>query len=228
MNPNITRLTRGLAQQDAGRTVVSDIPKPTFRRGKVVSVAAGGDTTVNIGDDDTPVVVPAERIDSNYVPAANDAVDLKVTDQEVAIVGAMGDPTVFRALSIQKATIATDETPGSLSYIDMATAGPSVTVNVGPMGLLFVKIKATIRVTSTNDGGRMSFALSGANTLAASDSNMIEFEPLVNAARATIGDVILLTGLNPGSTTVTAKYRDIADTGTDVHFLNRVVWAVGL
>jgi hypothetical protein len=96
------------------------------------------------------------------------------------------------------------EPRASSSYGDLATVGPEVTVNVGPSGLLVVSL-ACYYFEVLPYGGYMSFELSGANTLAASDERAIF--GLFALGQAFPSTSIALSGLNPGETTVTAKYR---------------------
>lgn len=117
------------------------------------------------------------------------------------------DVTLFAPLA---AAVATSQTETSTSYDDLATVGPAVTFTVGPSGIVEVTFSAQI----SNAGGNhayMSFVLSGANTLAASDDRSIHFAS-TNAFR--FSGSYLLTGLTPGSTVATAKYRVSANTGT--------------
>jgi hypothetical protein len=82
-----------------------------------------------------------------------------------------------------------------------------VTVTVGSSGKLQITFGAFIFSSSNGWSGVMSFALSGANTLAASDANSVLFGSPQNNYFASVSRTIILTGLNPGSTTITAKYK---------------------
>lgn len=108
------------------------------------------------------------------------------------------------------AYVATNESTTSTSYTALATAGPAVTVVVGASGMLEVQVAATL-TNSTSAAQYMSFALSGANTVAADDaySTSISSDSVATSSRTT-----LLTGLTPGSTTVTAQYRVAGGTGS--------------
>lgn len=191
---NTIKLSRALAGK---KGQASEIPQPTFRRGKVVSTSP---LKVTIGDDPTPVA-PASA------PAGlrmDDVVDLRVTDTEV-VVGGAGDPYA----GVQWASVVTAEqgTNGT-AYVDCATVGPSVTVTIKPSGRARVTITANMSESDSNDGGRMGVAVSGANTIAADDSKSLAFFPKVTGAYACYSRVIFYTGLNAGSTTFTAKYKD--------------------
>jgi hypothetical protein len=118
------------------------------------------------------------------------------------------------------AGVATSQTTTSTSYTDLATVGPAVTLLMGSAVLLIV----TAEVDTTGAGvvPRMGFAISGASTLAATDTWGLKVDAgaacLIQASFA-----VLVTGLTPGTNIFTAKYRVSSGTGT---FLNRgiVVW----
>ena len=120
----------------------------------------------------------------------------------------------------QANSVVTSQTRTNSAYGALATAGPVVTVNVGVSGLLLVGISCTLYPDA--DGGQSwaSFALSGNNTLSSADANGIANNKV---SIISVGRTILLTGLNPGSTTVTMQYRCNSGTGT---FVNRKLFAI--
>lgn len=105
------------------------------------------------------------------------------------------------------ATVNTAESTGSTSYTDLTTVGPSVTVTVGASGKLMIIFGALITTVSSGWFGVVSPQLSGANTLAAADANSVQFGSNSTAIYGQVSRTIILTGLNPGSTTVTLKYK---------------------
>lgn len=111
--------------------------------------------------------------------------------------------------------VATSETVASSTYSDLATV-QSVAVTVGSNGLLLVSISCEMTHSVANELTSMAFALSGANTLAAAIKYSIGTQQFTTGGyHATIGATFLLTGLTPGSTTVTAKFnRTTSGTGT--------------
>jgi hypothetical protein len=120
------------------------------------------------------------------------------------------------------AAVATSQTTTSTSFTDLATVGPAVTVTIGANGLAIVEFTTYLGNSGANET-RMSFAASGANTIAAET----ETRGLVNGAAAgnCYAFSILLTGLTPGSTTFTAKYAVSGGTGT---FRNRRISVIPL
>lgn len=103
------------------------------------------------------------------------------------------------ALTQQSAVVATAETTASTSYTNLATPGPSVTVDVGASGVLMVFWSC-----QQADVSLMSVELSGANTVAASDDWASYWSGVTDGQHSMFH---LFSGLTPGSTTVTAKYR---------------------
>lgn len=128
-------------------------------------------------------------------------------------------------LAGQYAEVATAQTTTSSSFTNLATVGPSITVNVGPNGLLLIGCSASVSNDTANNGGAMALDITGANTIAA-DQGLTGFglalpNPTDNSRTN------LLTGLNAGSTTLVAKYRRYGGSGT-ASFTNRKVWALPL
>lgn len=104
----------------------------------------------------------------------------------------------------------TTQTTTSTSYTDLATAGPAVTATIGSNGLALVCIGALMD-QSVADFANMSFAVSGASTIAAADNNAcLQY----NTNDRVVSRNILLTGLTPGSNTFTMKYKVGSGTGS--------------
>lgn len=215
------RLHRRLLGSDSN----TEMPETVRTTGKVAAVNSDGSVDLTIRANAMPI--PDVPTDSNYVPQINDIVQVEITDGHPTVTGmedSGGLPAALRTIALQVGAVAANEARGATAFGDLATAGPSVSITVGASGIAMVGIRATISTTSTNDGGSMGVALSGANTVGASDS--LAWKPLVNAAILRCSSVFPLTSLSPGLTTFTAKYRDLIDTGTDVFFADRTIWAV--
>ena len=121
-------------------------------------------------------------------------------------------------LTIASGEVLADETTSSVAYTDLATVGPAATVTVGASGVVLVGINMQIGTASSSN---MAVALSGANTVAASDVWAV----IGNSGTGNAyGRTYVFTGLAAGSTTFTAKYRSPA--GVLVDFLRRTVWAI--
>jgi hypothetical protein len=126
---------------------------------------------------------------------------------------------------LKSARVDTSQTSTSTSYADLATVGPAVTVTSGTSALVIVG--ARMSVAGTSSTGYMSFAISGATTVAASDT----FSMNESSGSGTFLDGVgqsyasVITGLNAGSNVFTAKYRVTGNTGT---WLNRQIIVVPL
>jgi hypothetical protein len=105
----------------------------------------------------------------------------------------------------RSATVVTQEATTSTSMTDLSTVGPAVTLNA--MTSIVVDISATHIQNTVNAFALMSFAISGASTVAASDTWATAYQAYANNTQAGIGARFIMTGLTPGSITVTAKYR---------------------
>ena len=104
------------------------------------------------------------------------------------------------------ATVATAESTSSASYTDLTTVTDTVTVNIGSGGSALVMINAAIQPSATNGEGHLSFAISGASTVAASDAVGVQYNAYTATASNRMGNTFLMTGLTPGSTTFKMKY----------------------
>ncbi len=121
-------------------------------------------------------------------------------------------------------TVLTSETTGSTSFTALATLGPTITVETGPLALLFTHCQIS------NSGAGASYAgveVSGASSIAPALNRSINID---NAAGVVIGtgtSVIYEGGLvlTPGSNTFTMQYRVSSGTGT---FADRRLFVVPL
>ena len=122
------------------------------------------------------------------------------------------------------ATVATSQTTSSATYTDLATVGPSVTLITGTKAL--VVVSANVSNSSLNTNNFVSFAVSSATTLAASDTRGMQIPITVSASlNPRLSIVTLLTGLTAGSNVFTAKYRCSGGTAT---FLDRDISVIDL
>ena len=123
------------------------------------------------------------------------------------------------------AYVVTSETTTSSTYTDLVTTTDQVTVNIGSSGMVIVFLSATISNNTVADAAFMSFAVSGANTVAATDDfSLLTTE--ASSAQQGAGVPFLLTGLTAGATTFKAKYR-VAGGGTG-QFIRRRIAAIPL
>jgi hypothetical protein len=118
------------------------------------------------------------------------------------------------------ADVLTSETTTSTTYTDLATSGPAVTLTLlsGANVLVFTSAKYT---TTSGTGAVFSHAVSGSNTVAASDANGAEND---NVTFVTDTRCTLHKAMSSGSTTFTMKYR--AGSGATARFINRRIVVV--
>lgn len=157
---------------------------------------AYGDLAVVDPNTLTPAPVPSNMIDSTMAALSEDP------DSEFR----QAQEKTF-ASHVDFAEVVTSEPIDSTTYIDAATVGPVVTVEVTDSGLLRLDIRARLQHDTEKLFMFAGFELSGANTLPASDESALGFQSATASQAAQIGGTFMLDGLNPGITTVTMKYR---------------------
>lgn len=126
-------------------------------------------------------------------------------------------------MAVESATQNTSGSTTSLAYTDLSTAGPAVTVDVPASGKVMVLLTTYMENNTAGADSRMSVALSGANTQAASDDNYLMYESSNANDRTRHSVAVPFTGLAAGSTTFTAKYMASAGTAT---FLRRQITVI--
>lgn len=121
------------------------------------------------------------------------------------------------------ADVVTLQTTATTSYTDLATTGPAVTLTLGSgQGcLVFIAARGSNSLGGTSGQACFSFAVSGATTLAANDSNGVESHAITTpgsqqqmSLRAT-----WFAATATGSHTFTMKYK--AQTGGTAGFTER-------
>jgi hypothetical protein len=134
-------------------------------------------------------------------------------------------PQYLQKADASGAKVDAAETTTSTAYTSLVTAGPEVTVDVGPPGRVLVIAHAWIRNSVDGAGGLSSFVASGTNSLSASDGRAaIAYSAAAGAYQSAVY-TDLLTGLAPGSTTFSMRYRATGNTAT---FANRRLVAIPL
>lgn len=219
-----------------------------FRQGVIVSWDANtAENTVLVGGSlltDLPILNTSEA----SILAVGDVVGILTAGRTWGILGRFtipGTPEAASALSAlrtQSASVVAAQGTTSATYVDLATVGPAATINVGPSGRVLVMVSAQFtgeapRGSTLNTGGAlMSYTMSGANTAIAVDlysaNASIQYDNTATSFITTLRifggltRVSLREGLNPGSTTFTAKYR--RDTAGTASFDNRNITVMAL
>jgi hypothetical protein len=137
---------------------------------------------------------------------------------------------------VHGATVATQQGRSSATYGDLATVGPTVPdIPVSDVGTMMVWVGCSGAASSQTDGagqfGYMSFAVSGATSVSPDDARsfhvgFFDFDELAAVTSRAVS-AVLLTGLNPGLHTLTAKYRQSGSTD-EAFFSSRVLLAIGI
>jgi hypothetical protein len=128
------------------------------------------------------------------------------------------------SLTSASAAVATTQNTTSTSYTDLTTSGPAVTITTGTKALVIVGAFAGPQVAGVS--AYMSFAVSGATTIAASDDYAF-----VNRGSGSNDDnrgcfATRLTTLTAGSNTFTAKYK-VSNNNADFGTRNIIVIDLG-
>ena len=133
--------------------------------------------------------------------------------------------TVNPISNVDSARVLTDQSTSSTTFTDLATAGPAVTLTTGTSALVLV-IAGYVNTSSVGPACSMSFAVSGATTIAASADYQAALSADSGYNASSISMLTKLTTLTAGTNTFTAKYKmTSAGTGS---FQSRsiTVWAI--
>lgn len=123
------------------------------------------------------------------------------------------------------ATVATMQATVSVTYADLTTPGPIVTVTTGTKAI--VSIAATMGQTASSTVIlKASYAVSGATTIAASDAWAVVRDGITFANDIRYGITHFVDTLNPGANTFTMKYA--ASATTTNNFSNRTIVVIPL
>jgi len=124
---------------------------------------------------------------------------------------------------MQTAYVATAESTTSTTFTDLATTTDQVTVTIGQSGVALVFMSASLTGSVAGNAPVMSFAVSGANTIAAAlGPNMMLYQAAGAAYIGQFGVMVPLTGLAPGATTFKLKYTSAGAAGTSTFQYRRI------
>lgn len=122
-------------------------------------------------------------------------------DVQEVLAGAM-----FQAAA-KSAIVLTAESTTSSTLTDLTTPGPAVTATIGSSGRALVVMTAQTDHNTASGICVMAFAVTGATTVAASDDYSLVTTSYTAGGFFAGSHVGVLSGLNAGSNTFTAKYR---------------------
>jgi hypothetical protein len=197
----------------------------TFTTGEVLSA---GDTNGYLMQGVLVFASAAARDAAITSPQEGQACYLKDTDAVMTYSGSAW-VAVGGTVSFNTGTnyVATSQSTTSTTYVGLTTA-QAVTVTTGTKAL--VSISATFEnAAGVNVGARMSFAISGATTVAAADQFSTGIALLASAGgnyQVKNGGTFLVTGLTAGSNVFTAQFRKGA--GDTPGFAERTINVVNL
>jgi hypothetical protein len=103
------------------------------------------------------------------------------------------------------ATVATAQSTSAGSYVDLATAGPAVTLTTGTKALVIITSRME-DLGGSNQISYMSYAVSGATTIAATDAVGLALNNSAQNQKSRMSAASVAT-LTAGSNTFTAKYK---------------------
>jgi len=179
-------------------------------------------TTKNLNPETTLGDIAYRSSTSNV----NTRLGIGTTGQVLAVSGGVPawSTPASASLTSASAAVATTQNTTSTSYTDLTTSGPAVTVTTGTKALVIVGAFTGPQVAGAS--GYMSFAVSGATTIAASDDYAF-----VNRGSGSNDDnrgcfATRLTTLTAGSNTFTAKYK-VSNNNADFGTRNIIVIDLG-
>lgn len=109
--------------------------------------------------------------------------------------------------------ILTNQTTGSLTYADLGTVGPTVTItSQGTRAVVFLQAQMWNNAAASG-GAAMGFQVSGATSIAAHDDRAIAATHDGLGFGSYTGGFAVIS-INPGTNTYTAKYRVLGSTGS--------------
>lgn len=133
----------------------------------------------------------------------------------------LGGDLTFLA-GAQGNTVTTSETTASTTYTNLTTTGPTVTLTTGTHALVIV---GSYSGNTVNNENYMSYAVSGATTIAASDGVAYSYSTGGSGGAMQASMISVQSALTAGSNTFTAKYRVTGGTGD---FINRNILVIPL
>jgi hypothetical protein len=111
--------------------------------------------------------------------------------------------------------IATSQATTSLTYTDLSTVGPTVTIVTGTSAYVTIQ---TLGADAVSNRQFMSFAVSGASTVTA---GTYEIAPVNANVTSPLTLTFVVTGLTAGSNVFTAKYKSLD--GNSIAFAKRLL-----
>jgi len=207
MNPgDITGVTAGIGISGGGTSGTV-----TVTNSMATAIDAKGDLVVGTANDTFSRL--AVGATNNHVLTVDSA---EATGMKWAAVSAP-------AANNGTAFVSTTQTTTSTSYTGLTTA-LATTVTTGTRALVI--ITAEIELAANVARGYMSYAVSGATTIAASDAFSINIKTNADQTIDAHSYAYIVTGLTAGSNTFTTQYR--SGQGSTIYFANRRISVIDM
>jgi hypothetical protein len=185
--------------RELSQELAPDDIHPLRRRQAVIQSVQSSSVTIRLGGSTTDIA--GVKCLGSYSPLAGETVWVLVDGPDLLVLGSL----VARGYAT--ATVATLESTayGATTYGDLATPGPAVTIVTGAAALVTITCQAYS--TTNADRNYIGFAISGATTRVAVDTQALHIQTHTVAWPFQISAVYVATALTPGSNTFTLKYR---------------------
>jgi|SRR5215510_518626 len=192
-----------------------------YRSGRIVSwnrltaqnvVTVGGVNLVDLpilNTSEALLIQPGDTVGIAVISTENGGRTMAILGR-LTIPNTPGAASALSAVGIYSGEVGTTETTNSVAYVDLATPGPIVEhVPIGPSGRCLAFFSAVINPTA-NDGVAMSCDVAGATTVAApAGAPLQRSQADASQLSLIVTRVSVISGLNLGEHTFTAKYRSI-------------------
>jgi hypothetical protein len=185
-------------------------PVPTVTNSMATTINAKGDLLAGTGND----AFDRLGVGANDTILTADSTQATGLKWATASAGVPANSTAF---------VATQETTTSTSYTGLTTS-LATTLTTGTRALVI--ISAEIEMGATSSRGYMSYAVSGATTIAASDAFSINMKIGANQTIDAHSYAYIVTGLTAGSNTFTTQYK--SGQGDLIYFTNRRISVVNM
>jgi hypothetical protein len=166
-------------------------------------------------------VLTAAQMNTYLRDNFNETAPAKATYTSTIFVGAGANSIVERAITT--AAVLTSETTNSVTYAQLATPGPAVTVTTGPCAI--VATSAFVRNNTAGNACAVDWVCGGATVIADGDQRSLQFISTGANQALRASRVYHETSLTAGSNTFTCHYRVDGGIGT---FLDRFITVIPL
>jgi len=208
--PNVGDITEVAA--GTGISVASGTgPIPTVTNTMATAIDAKGDLVVGTA---------ADTFSRLAVGATNNHV---LTVDSAQATGMKWAAVTATAANNSTAFVATQESTTSTSYTALTTA-LATTVTTGTRALVIITAEIELALNAAR--GYMSYAVSGATTIASSDAFSINIKTNADQTIDAHSYAYIVTGLTAGSNTFTTQYR--SGQGATVYFTNRRISVIDM